>query len=255
MKLDIFALFQKKPQQAQPGTALPLPLTGEELPLNGRDETSGAMQSASPNYDGEKVFGGLQWYREQYQRSMKVNLILGGGLCLSFVVIGLLVMTRPTPLFFAATPDLRLAPLVPLSKPVLTQQGLLNWVTDTITNAVSLDFLEWRSKLTKTRENFSEAAFQSFLDSLKGSGIIDMIQQKRLSASAVVTQAPVIIASGVLEGRATWKIEFPIIISYESSQGVESTQKLMATVLVRRAPTVTTPRGVVVEQVVLKRDS
>lgn len=82
-----------------------------------------------------------------------------------------------------------------------------------------------------------------------------MIQDKRLSVSAVVTRAPVIIASGLIEGRATWKIEFPIVISYESSQGVESTQKLMATVLVRRAATVTTPRGVVIQQVVLKRDS
>ena len=81
-----------------------------------------------------------------------------------------------------------------------------------------------------------------------------MIQEKRLSVSAVVTKAPVIIASGLIEGRATWKVEFPIVISYESSQGVESTQKLMATVLVRRAATVTTPRGVVIQQVVLKRD-
>ena len=81
-----------------------------------------------------------------------------------------------------------------------------------------------------------------------------MIQEKRLSVSAVVTRAPVIIASGLIEGRATWKVEFPIVISYESSQGVESTQKLMATVLVRRAATVTTPRGVVIQQVVLKRD-
>ena len=41
----------------------------------------------------------------------------------------------------------------------------------------------------------------------------------------------------------------------ESSQGVESTQKLLATVLVRRASTAKTPRGVVIQQVVLKRDA
>ena len=42
---------------------------------------------------------------------------------------------------------------------------------------------------------------------------------------------------------------------YESSQGVESTQKLLATVLVCRASTAKTPRGVVIQQVVLKRDA
>ena len=63
------------------------------------------------------------------------------------------------------------------------------------------------------------------------------------------------IASGLVGGTATWRIEFPLVVSYESSQGVESTQRLVATVLVRRASTVKTPRGVVIQQAVLKRDS
>ena len=168
---------------------------------------------------------------------------------------GFQVVNRPTPRYFAATPDLRLAPLIPLDKPVLTQQGLLNWVTETISNAVSLDFLEWREKLTRSREHFEEEAFKSFVASLNSSGVLDMIRDKRLSVSAAVTRAPVIIASGLVGGKATWKIEFPLVVSYESSQGVESTQNLMATVLVCRASTVTSPRGVVIQQVVLKRGS
>lgn len=244
MKLDIFALFRKKPAHK----ALPLPNTDTQT---GTQDVEG---SSEPQYGGEQVVGGLNWYRAQYHRAMKLCFLLSGGMVLCIAVIAVLLYTRPSPRFFAATPDLRLAPLIPLDKPVLTQQGLLNWIAETVTNAVSLDFLEWREKLTRTRENFDEGAFKSFLQSLKSSGILTMIQEKRLSVSAVVTKAPVIIASGLIEGRATWKVEFPIVISYESSQGVESTQKLMATVLVRRAATVTTPRGVVIQQVVLKRD-
>ena len=220
-------------------------------------QENAALESrlVTPLFDGQAVYGGLHWYQTHYRRAMQLALVLSCVLCLSVVVIGILIWTRPTPVFFAATPDLRLAPMVPLDKPVLTQQGLLNWATETVTNAVSLDFLEWRKKLTAAREHFSEGAYKSFLESLQSSGILSMIQEKRLSASAVVTQAPVIVASGMLDGKASWKIEFPIIISYESSQGVESTQKLLAVVLVRRASTVRSPRGVVVEQVVLKRDA
>jgi intracellular multiplication protein IcmL len=186
---------------------------------------------------------------------MKLCLGMTLAVCAALAVIAMLVLTRPTPRYFAATPDLRLAPLVPLDKPVLTQQGLLNWVAETISNAVSLDFLEWREKLTRAREHFEEEAFASFVASLNSSGVLDMIRDKRLSVSAVVTRAPVIIASGLVGGKATWKIEFPLVVSYESSQGVESTQNLMATVLVRRTSTVTSPRGVVIQQVVLKRSS
>jgi intracellular multiplication protein IcmL len=216
---------------------------------------AGTAEDSSPAVNTEMIIGGIGWYRSQYGRAMKLALALVLALCAAVAVIALLVLTRPTPRYFAATPDLRLAPLVPLDKPVLTQQGLLNWVSETITNAVSLDFLEWRDKLSRVRENFEDEAFKSFLASLNSSGILDMIRDKRLSVSAVVTRAPVIIASGLIGGKATWKIEFPLVVSYESSQGVESTQHLLATVLVCRASTVTSPRGVVIQQVVLKRDS
>ena len=217
------------------------------------DAVANPSADAPPAYNAETIIGGLGWYRSQYQRAMKlaVGLVLLLLVCVALVV--LLVLRQPTPRYFAATPDLRLAPLIPLDKPVLTQQGLLNWVAETISSAVSLDFLEWREKLSTVRENFDDAAFKSFLASLGSSGVLDMIKEKRLSVSAVVTRAPVISASGLVGGKMTWKVEFPLIVSYESSQGVESTQRLMATVLVARASTVTTPKGVVIQQVVLKR--
>jgi intracellular multiplication protein IcmL len=219
------------------------------------DAVPAAEQEKPPAYNAEAVIGGLGWYRLQYQRAMKLCLGMTLAMCAALAVIVALVVNRPTPRYFAATPDLRLAPLVPLDKPVLTQQGLINWVAETISNAVSLDFLEWREKLSRSREHFEDEAFKSFIASLNSSGVLDMIRDKRLSVSATVTRAPVIIASGLVGGKATWKIEFPLVVSYESSQGVESTQNLMATVLVRRASTVTSPRGVVIQQVVLKRSS
>ena len=214
-----------------------------------------AIHAESPAPDAATVIGGLDWYRTQFRRSMKLSLCLVAALCLSLAVSALLLLNQPKPCYFAATPDLRLAPMVPLDQPLLTQEGLLTWASNAIAGAMSLNFLEWREKLESIRPHFEDEAFKSFLASLQSSGVLDMIRDKRLSASAVATRAPVIIASGLVSGKTTWKIEFPLIVSYESSQGVESTQKLLATVLVRRASTAKTPRGVVIQQVVLRRDS
>ena len=213
------------------------------------------IHASSPAPDAAAVIGGLNWYRTQFRRAMKLALALTVALCASLGVAAILLLNQPKPQYFAATPDLRLAPMVPLDQPLLTQNGLLTWVSDTITGAMSLNFLEWREKLEGIRPHFDDAAYKSFLASLQSSGVLDMIRDKRLSASAVATRAPVIIASGLVGGKATWKVEFPLIVSYESSQGVESTQKLLATVLVCRASTAKTPRGVVIQQVVLKRDA
>lgn len=208
-----------------------------------------------PAPDAATVIGGLDWYRTQFRRSMKLALALTVALSISLIVAAILLLNQPKPRYFAATPDLRLAPMVPLDQPLLTQDGLLTWASNAITGAMSLNFLEWREKLESIRPHFEDEAFKSFLASLQSSGILDMIRDKRLSASAVATRAPVIIASGLVGGKATWRIEFPLIVSYESSQGVENTQKLLATVLVCRASTARTPRGVVIQQVVLKRES
>ena len=209
----------------------------------------------APAPDAATVIGGLDWYRTQFRRSMKLALALTVALSISLIVAAILLLNQPKPRYFAATPDLRLAPMVPLDQPLLTQDGLLTWASNAITGAMSLNFLEWREKLESIRPHFEDEAFKSFLASLQSSGILDMIRDKRLSASAVATRAPVIIASGLVGGKATWRIEFPLIVSYESSQGVENTQKLLATVLVCRASTARTPRGVVIQQVVLKRES
>ncbi len=211
--------------------------------------------ASSPAPDAAAVIGGLNWYRAQFRRAMKMVLALTVALCASLGVAAILLLNQPKSQYFAATPDLRLAPMVPLDQPLLTQEGLLTWASNAITGAMSLNFLEWREKLETIRPHFDDAAYKSFLASLQSSGVLDMIRDKRLSASAVATRAPVIIASGLVSGKATWKVEFPLIVSYESSQGVESTQKLLATVLVCRASTAKTPRGVVIQQVVLKRDA
>lgn len=219
------------------------------------EEVMNATHADAPAPDAATVIGGLDWYRAQFRRTMKLSLCLVAALCISLGVVAILLLNQPKPRYFAATPDLRLAPMVPLDQPLLTQEGLLTWASNAITGAMSLNFLEWREKLESIRAHFEDDAFKSFLASLQSSGVLDMIRDKRLSASAVATRAPVIIASGLVGGKATWKIEFPLIVSYESSQGVESTQKLLATVLVCRASTAKTPRGVVIQQVVLKRDS
>jgi intracellular multiplication protein IcmL len=88
-------------------------------PQTGEQAQAEAIPPAhNPVCNAETVFGGLHWYRRQYQRSMKLCFGMTLAVCAALAVIAVLVLTRPTPRYFAATPDLRLAPLVPLDKPV-----------------------------------------------------------------------------------------------------------------------------------------
>jgi intracellular multiplication protein IcmL len=207
-------------------------------------------------YGTGEVMGGLQWYQKQYRASLKVLLLLAIALLVSAGLCVFLVLSRPDPKYFASSPDGHIVELLPLTQPSMSDAGILNWVAETTTGTVSLDFLGWREKLTSMRPNYTPEAFKSFVQSLRDAGVIEMIEGKRLNVACVVSRAPVITATGTgKDGRLMWRIEVPLIVSYESSQGIESTQRLLAKVLVRREDTTIAPRGLAIQQIVLARDT
>ncbi len=212
-----------------------------------------SQESALTMNETQLVLGGVHWYKHGFNRVLKLLFLSLGANIICAGTVVFLLCNPPKPTYFATSGDTILE-LIPLSKPVLTHNKLLDWTSGIIIEAVSLDFVKWRKQLSDLREYFSANAYASYLDSLETSGALAMVKEKRLSVSATKTGAPVIVASGIIDGKATWRIEFPLIVSYESSQGVESTQKLLATVLIARASTATTKHGVLIEQIVLKRN-
>jgi len=207
-----------------------------------------AKKKKHPEYVVESKF----WYRDQYRRSLFLCLILSGILFLSLTFNGLQFFLKPSPQYFAATDDFRIQKLVPLDKPYITQAGLLNWASRTVVQTLQLDFAHWRDTLQSVRNNYTEKAFAELFNSLNESGNLDMVRQKRLIVTASIEKAPVVTASGILQGRKAWRIQMPIVLSYESSEGVENSQKLLAKITAHRVSTTEHPKGVKITQLVLK---
>ena len=201
----------------------------------------------------ELVVESREWYIDQSRRLFLYGLCITIALICSIGTNIAQVLTRPQPVYFAVTPDLRVMELPPLSIPVVSDNTIVNWTVDAVTRALSLDFLHYREKLMDSRINFHPEAFNSFVSSLQSSGNLQKIQDERLNLSCVMRQAALVTNSGVVQGRMTWRIEMPILLSYQSSRGIVSSQPLLAQVLVQRASTLSNPRGIVIRQIVLAR--
>jgi intracellular multiplication protein IcmL len=88
---------------------------------------------------------------------------------------------------------------------------------------------------------------------MKAAGTFEMVEGKRLVMNASPLSSPIIAAKGLNEhGVMSWRIEFPMNISYESSQGVFQNQALDIMVLVERVSVLDNPKGVRIRQLVLK---
>lgn len=201
----------------------------------------------------EAVLMSKLWYLGQNRRLTLIAFFLVLALTVSLAGNAVQYLTRPRPVYFAATSDLRILEMPPLSEPVFEDQVIMNWSIQSLTSTLSLNFLHIRENLMRAREYFDSDGFKSFVSSLEKSGNLEKIRQERLSLSCVATEAPVITAKGLRADVMTWKIEVPITLSYESSKGVVATQKLLASLTVERADTRVHPRGLVISQVILAR--
>ena len=179
-------------------------------------------------------------------------MLIYSTLLISVTINVLQAMYQEKPKYFAATNDLRIAPLIALNEPMVSQSGLLNWTTETVCKTFGLDFKNWKRQMMDIRYRYSDKAFGQLVRSYKKSGNLEMIKNQRLVMSCTITEAPVIPAKGIVKGKVTWKVEFPILISYESSKGVENTQKLLVTVMVQRVSTIKNSEGIQIIQLVVK---
>ncbi|NNM65722.1 MAG: DotI/IcmL/TraM family protein [Burkholderiales bacterium] len=165
------------------------------------------------------------------------------------------VLWRPKGQYFGLTPSLQVVKMVPMSEPFISEQGLLDWTSESVCKTLGLDFVHWRDELLAVQSDYTPQAFAQVEGQLESSGTLDMVRKERILMSAVPSAPPVIIAEGVAAGHYTWRIQFPVIVSYETTGGQPTKQTLVATATVVRVPTEFNPRGVAIEQINLLQGS
>ena len=190
-----------------------------------------------------------EYYQKAYFHAIRIVFLL---VCVLLVSVGAnvaQVIYTPEPLYFASDNEMRLAPMTPLSKPQMSQGGLLNWAANSVATTFTYDFRNWKNQFDDVRDNYTKKVFSELLGSLKA-GSLAMVVEKRYVASCVATSTPIISKEGVLDGIQTWIIKTPITITYESSEGIENQQQLEVKMIVQRCDTSTNPRGVQIAQLV-----
>lgn len=189
------------------------------------------------------------WYRDQYRTNSSALRMAAIALLFSVginVLLGWAVIHK-RPVYFAATNDGRILPLVPLSRPAMNDRRVVTWATDVAISAYSFDFLNWRKVLSGLSQDFTRDGYSSFIGSLKASGNLDLVLKNRMVTSAVPAAAGVVVAKGKLGGIYAWKIQVPVLVTYQAAKSSVS-QNLVVTLLVVRRSVLSHPKGLAVSQ-------
>lgn len=174
------------------------------------------------------------FYRDNYSRAVFVammlffvNIFLGGAIIYRY-------FTPPQPQYFATNASYQLIKWHPLTDPVVSNNYVLQWVTQAVQAAFSLDFIHWKDQLQAASVNFTPSGWYWFLDALKKSGDLKTLVNLQMVSDAQITAAPQIQYQTTLAGRYVWKVELPMMITYTGKTVIH--QPLKVIVIIERVP-------------------
>jgi intracellular multiplication protein IcmL len=191
-----------------------------------------------------------EFYRDNYRKIVGALLIC---IFIIFILIGgitYIITNPPQPQYFATTTNGRIIPLVPLDRPNLSSAALLQWANMAAISVYTYDFVSYRQALQAASDYFTPEGWQNFMQALQSSNNLNAVLAKKLVVSAVATGAPVILQQGLLFGTYTWRVQLPVLVTYQSASEF-SQQTVTITMLITRVSTLTTPKGIGIAQFIV----
>jgi len=188
-----------------------------------------------------------EFYRDNYHRILMVLLLAFLTILLLIGALTYVVTHPPQAKYFATNSSGRIVPLVALNEPNLSKAALLQWANTAAVAAFTYNFVNFRQELQAASEFFTSAGWEAFVKSLTQSRNLAAVRAKNLVVSAVATGAPIILQEGVVSGRYTWRVQMPMIVTYQSGSQI-SQQSLIITMLVTRISTLNSPQGIGIAQ-------
>lgn len=191
-----------------------------------------------------------QFYKDSQRRVILALLI---AILVNFVLGAMLVYIithPPAPKYFATSINGRITPLFPLSEPNQSDSAVLQWANQAAIAAFTYNFVNYRDELQASSGFFTAEGWDQFLNALQQSNNLDAVKAKKLIVSAVATRAPIILQKGVLNGSYSWRVQMPILVTYQSASEFTQ-QNNVVTMLITRVSTLNSPRGIGISQFVV----
>lgn len=190
------------------------------------------------------------FYRDGHRKI--VIALLTSIAIIALLTLGLvyIVTNPPEPRYFAISSDGRLTPIVALTQPNISQSALLQWANTAAIAAYTYNFVNYRQELQAASEFFTPPGWKAFMDALNASNNLTAVIARKLVVSAVATGAPVILQEGILNDVYAWRVQMPMLVTYQSASDF-SQQSVTVTLLITRIPTINSARGIGIAQFIV----
>lgn len=187
--------------------------------------------------------------RQKYFLGNRIIILMTLVLFVSILANVFLVTRAPDIRYFATDGEGKIKELISIDEPIQSVNEVLSWTTDAITKAYTFSFANYRQELQSARSNFTSSGWDGFQKALEDSGNLKAVIENMFVTTAVPRGAPVITAEGLINGRYAWKVEVPVIVTYQSANN-RTTQDLLVQAIIVRRTELEHPRGLGIAQLI-----
>lgn len=175
------------------------------------------------------------------------NLVIGSILFFSFI--------HPMePVYFFTTVNGHIEKLYPLDEPNTSDSVVRQWANIAVVDTFTYDFVNYEKSLQLVSQYFTDKGWYTFLRSLNDSNNLPTVIRKKLVVSAVAIKPPSILKKGIVNGVYSWRIQIPMLVTYQSASEFMQ-QNLLVNLLVARISTLENSKGLGIEQFVVSQYS
>ncbi|MDQ5884425.1 MAG: intracellular multiplication protein IcmL [Pseudomonadota bacterium] len=128
------------------------------------------------------------------------------------------------------------------------------WANIAVVDTYTFDFVNYEKSLEQVSQYFTDNGWYTFLRSLNDSNNLPTVIRKKLVVSAVAIKPPSILMKGILNGVYSWRIQIPMLVTYQSASDFIQ-QSLVVTLLVSRISTLENPKGLGIDQFIVSQYS
>lgn len=159
-------------------------------------------------------------------------------------------LLRPKQTYYVDPPEGQTREVFPLTEPNVTPTSLVNWVTQAVTSAYTLDFYNYQDNIDSLKQYFTFDGYDNYLTALNNSGTLKKIITDKLIVSAVAINTAVILQEGMMNNIYSWKVQIPLLLNYQGASTTSTQKTVVVNVLINRVPTDLAPKGIGIAQIV-----
>ena len=169
-------------------------------------------------------------------------------IALGAIITVTLPFARPVDLYFAINPAKQTHQMVGLAMPNMTNQAVLAWAVNSITEIMTMGFGDIDVKLPKQRVRFTSNGWDAYVKAFIRQNVGVQFKKSQLVLTTVPSNTPVIVWQGVNPDQIyQWVVQMPVIMTYATNNNVTNMQKGIITLTIVRVPVEESPTGIAIE--------